>query len=77
MKKLYRVEVTGEIFVLADDKEAAVFEGRFADQDAFNYDASEVSNIDEVEDAWQDSYPFGGNGDLTCRQIITGGQGGT
>jgi hypothetical protein len=67
--KLYRVEITGEMYVVANDDCQAEAEARrcIDDEPAISYTATEIKNAPAYV---LDTYPWGGCGDKTIKQIL-------
>lgn len=77
---LFRVEVSGEVYVQAKDREDAV---RVADRclrdmvgdDMIGADPwpVAVSRTEDVPSDWRDEYPYAeGGAEVTCRELLTG-----
>lgn len=71
--KLFRVEVTKVIYMLAEDEGYAALDGpmhameEHGDGDVF---VTEAENLQAVEEDWRDALPYGGEGDQTIRQYF-------
>lgn len=76
MKKLYRVEVTGIAYVLAEDEHEAQSVARWNQSDIeFDRYASEVDSTTTITaDEWEEAIPFvegeSEYGDLTTLQVL-------
>lgn len=68
--KLFRVEITKVVYMLAEDERDAELDGSgyACDEDAANVMVDEVRTLDDVDGDWKDALPYGGEEDLTVRQ---------
>ena len=73
MKKLFRVSVENEIYVMAEDQTKAELEANrsIRDEDSdFYCCAMEVKPSDCLDLDWKDSYPYGSDDSRTCGEIV-------
>ena len=72
---LYKVIIQHTLMVVADNDVAAETIGcRHVGRDGSEpdtTDATPVTSIEQVPKEWQDSLPFGGSDDRTCRQMLS------
>jgi hypothetical protein len=73
--KLFRVRCVVNLVVLAEDEPAALeIAEREAEAEASNgLQSMEIAPVDRIEDlpsGWRGSYPYGGDGEATCREIL-------
>ena len=70
--KIFEVNVTKTILVLAEDEREAELEaGTYeSEEDGDVRVVSEITSMDQVPDEWKDTLPYGGDGELTIKQIL-------
>ncbi|MFH1690586.1 MAG: hypothetical protein ABIE42_10190 [Candidatus Eisenbacteria bacterium] len=68
-KRLFRVTISATVYILAEDENEAEDEARelHSEETGRTIRADEAT---DVPDVWEDSYPFGGDGTKTCREIL-------
>jgi hypothetical protein len=72
MKKLYRVEVTCEVAVVAEspkEAETLISEDSFDWRHELNnaeYSATEVTSMNQLEEGWHGACPYGDSADHPC-----------
>lgn len=78
MKKLYRVEVTCEVAVIAEsieEAEALLAEDSLDWRDELGqaeYSAREVTSMNQLAEGWRGAYPYGeGGGDHPCEFYLS------
>jgi hypothetical protein len=73
VKKLYRVEVSFVMFVLAeDDYRARDLARQYAnDESPDEAFATQVLDPSHIDPEWRNALPYGGTDDKTCVQILT------
>jgi hypothetical protein len=82
-KRLYRVQLETTIFVEAEDASDAVLiaEGAVGTIDrgvSIEFDwvhPTPIKESYEIPADWRNSYPFGGDGTLTCLEVLEGKKG--
>jgi hypothetical protein len=73
MKKIFEVTVTKTLYVLADDEHEAELEAKTyeSEDDGDVQVGSEITSLEQVDDNWRDSIPFGDqDGDMSIRQLL-------
>lgn len=70
--KIFEVIVTKTILVLAEDEREAEMEaGTYeSEEDGDVHVMGEITSMAQVPEEWKDALPYGGDGDLTIRQIL-------
>lgn len=70
--KIFEVSVTKTLYVLAEDEQEAELEaGTYeSEEDGDVHVEREITSMDQVYEQWKDSLPYGGDGDLTIKQIL-------
>lgn len=71
--KIFEVNVTKTILVLAqDEREAELEAGTYESEEPGDVQVvGEITSMDQVPEQWKDALPYGGDGDLTIKQILT------
>lgn len=71
--KIFEVSVTKTIIVLAEDEREAELEaGTYeSEEDGDVHVVGEITSMDQVPDQWKDALPYGGDGELTIKQLLT------
>jgi hypothetical protein len=74
---LYAVTIERVIVLEADSEEealamATVYECQEAENDAESVDVHRVTKMEDVPGAWLGCYPYGGDGERTVLEYITG-----
>ena len=69
-KKLHRVEIVA--FVMAEEGtlDEFVVASAAIDLTSCDVEAEVVMVLEQVPEHWRGAYPFGGEGDLTCEEIV-------
>ena len=73
MKKLYRVKINTEIFVLADNKEKGVDEAIaniWDEVDEEDCHIKEVNIFSDISPKWENKCPCGNDSDKTCEEVF-------
>jgi hypothetical protein len=70
--KLFRVEVSKVIYVLAENEAEAEFDapGHAEEESSADVFVSEANTFEAVESEWRDALPYGSDGDMTIRQFF-------
>lgn len=70
--KLFRVDLELAMYVFAKDQQEAELEARtyMSEEEPSFVSAAEMRKVEDVEEDWKDSIPYGGPEDQTCRQIL-------
>lgn len=70
--KLYMVQVTKIVYVLAENERQAELDGPgyAADEGSADVEVYETNSIESTDPDWRDAIPYGGAEDKTCRQIF-------
>jgi hypothetical protein len=68
--KLFRVEVTKVVYILAEDERQAELSGAgyASDESVEDVLVDEARALDHVDSDWKDSIPYGGDESLTVRE---------
>ncbi len=71
---LFAVEITRTICVTADDEasahELAIKHEGDEDAEPDSIWASEIKSPSDIPDGWNDAYPYGDDGTLTCEEMV-------
>lgn len=70
--KVFEVSITKTIYVVAEDeREAEIEAGTYeSEEDGDIHVEGEVTSLDQIPEDWKDSYPYGGDGEMSIRDIM-------
>lgn len=70
--KIFEVSVTKTLYVLAEDEDEAEVQATTheREEDGDVRVVCEITSMNQVEEEWKASLPYGGDGDLTIKQIL-------
>ena len=71
--KIFEVSITKTIYVQAETErgaelEAATYE---SEEDGDIHVEREITSLNELPDDWKDAFPYGGDGEMSLRELLT------
>ena len=70
--KVFEVSIMKTIYVVAEDeREAEIEAGTYeSEEDGDIHVEREITAVEQIPEDWKDSYPYGGDGEMSIREIL-------